>query len=236
MRFFLFKGIFATLFVVFLQASSLPDFSLQYKSQASQDRFVYTILYGFLKQEGPGTYLEIGAGHPVHLSNTCFLETCLGWKGISIDNDTRYQLLWDDIRHNPLVIADATTLDYASILQNSPKHIDYLSLDIDEAYDVVLRQLPLNEYRFKVITIEHDAYRYGDLYRLAERHILTSLGYELLFPDVCSNGLQMEDWWIDPSCFPTSVLSQLKKHNCFQKEHNVVTMLLSAILESNKKN
>ena len=64
-----------------------------------------------------------------------------------------------------------------------PKSIDYLSVDIDALSVNVLKILPLDDYRFKVITIEHDGYLYGDKYRDEQRSILSSYGYLLL----CSN-------------------------------------------------
>ncbi len=41
-------------------------------------------------------------------------------------------------RQNPLLIEDAMRSDYRQILKSFPKVIDYLSLDIDDSYDVVL--------------------------------------------------------------------------------------------------
>ena len=45
--------------------------------------------------------------------------------------------------------------------KNYPKQIDYLSLDIDpsEATLAALKKLPLDEYRFSVITYETEVYR-----------------------------------------------------------------------------
>lgn len=37
--------------------------------------------------DGPGTYLDIGAGDPKGISNTWFLDKCLGWKGICADGN-----------------------------------------------------------------------------------------------------------------------------------------------------
>ena len=81
----------------------------------------------------------------------------------------------------------------------------------------VLKILPLDEYRFKVITIEHDGYLYGDKYREPQRSILNSHGYLLL----CSNvyveqpgyegkEFPFEDWWIDPSEFDNDLIERIK--------------------------
>src|SRR3989338_9141210 len=88
---------------------------LLFKSQASQDKFVYLLLCGLLKKNGPGYYLEIGAGHPIHINNSYFLEKALGWQGVSIDHSAEVTRSWCDVRKGRLIIADATQADYNSI-------------------------------------------------------------------------------------------------------------------------
>ena len=106
-----------------------------------------------------------------------------------------------------------------------PKSIDYLSLDVDTLSLNVLNILPLDEYKFKVITIEHDGYLYGDEYREQQRSILESFGYLLL----CSNvyvqqpGYEgkeypFEDWWVDPSEFDEDLMQKLKSENEYPSE------------------
>ncbi len=159
---------------------------MQSYSQASQDRFVYFLLYELLDKQDDGYYLEIGAGHPINGNNSYLFEKNLGWKGVSIDIDKASKKIWYSVRQNPLLIEDATQSDYKSILEPFPQVIDYLSLDIDSNYDIVLQRMPFNDHIFKIITIEHDFYRFGDKYKRDERMILTSLGYYLLCPDVCA--------------------------------------------------
>ena len=72
---------------------------------------------------------------------------------------------------------------------------------------------------FKVITIEHDAYRYGDLYRNSEREILAALGYYLLCPDVSNDGYPYEDWWIHPDFFPSSLFQKLTSLDLKSKDY-----------------
>jgi hypothetical protein len=74
---------------------------------------------------------------------------------------------------------------------------DYLSLDVDDATLATLQNIPLDRMRFKVITIEHDAYRVGPAPREAMREILTAAGYTLAVADVRCGGGEFEDWWID---------------------------------------
>jgi hypothetical protein len=186
---------------------------MQSYSQASQDRFVYFLLYELLDKQDAGYYLEIGAGHPISGNNSYLFEKNLSWKGVSIDIDKAAEEIWYPARKNSLLIEDATQCDYQSILKPFPQVVDYLSLDIDNNYDTVLQKIPFNDYIFKVITIEHDFYKFGNKYKGAERMILTSLGYYLLCPDVSIFYLEMdcafEDWWIHPSAFPANILSTL---------------------------
>lgn len=170
-------------------------------SQASQDRFVLGVFDELQKKTGypqnEKFYLEIGAGHPVDLSNTLQLEE-KGWRGLSIDiSDSG--ALWQAHRKNPFFSGNACEIDYRSLMASydCPWWIDYLGLDIDRSTNDALKRIPFNEYDFKVITIEHDAYQYGDLLRTEQREFLEDKGYVR----VCSNvnnepGFPFEDWWL----------------------------------------
>jgi hypothetical protein len=206
---------------------------MQSYSQASQDRFVYFLLYELLDKKDDGYYLEIGAGHPTSGNNSYLFEKNLGWKGVSIDIDEASKEIWYSVRQNPLLIEDAMQSDYKSILESFPQGIDYLSLDIDSNYDIVLQRIPFNDHIFKVITIEHDFYRFRDKYRRDERMILTSLGYYLLCPDVSIYHLYMdcvfEDWWIHPGAFPADVLSMLTSLDLKAKDNGQLINIIKCI-------
>jgi len=179
-------------------------------SQASQDSFVYTLLYGLLGKKDVGYYLDIGAYDPILISNSYLFEKHFQWLGVSIEISTEFENRWKSTRKNPLIIQDATQSDYISILDAFPREIDYLSLDVDGYYDVVLERIFLSDHIFKVLTVEHDFYRFGDVFRNKERSILFSQGYYLLCPDVVIEGYgSFEDWWIHPSAFPPSLFSAL---------------------------
>ncbi len=200
-----------------------------YHAQASQDEFVYALLYGMLNKNDKGTYLEIGAGPPVTINNTCILES-LGWERLSIDIAADHAHEWSSVRRNPLLVADATQCDYSEILQSYPSVIDYLSLDVDGHYDVVLKRIPLDRYIFKIITIEHDFYRFGDLFKSKEREILSSYGYYLLCPDVTHPACgSFEDWWIHPSAFSTQDLSKLSSLDLSWKDHKQIVRAITAL-------
>jgi hypothetical protein len=209
---------------------SLTD-TADYYSQAAQDRFVYMILYGLLGKQDQGYYLEIGAGDPINTNNSYFFEKELNWSGISIDISKEHTKQWYASRSNLLLNEDATKSDYGTILQSFPKVIDYLSLDIDECYADVLKKIPFKDYTFKVITIEHDFYRYGDLYRKQERQILESFGYYLLCSDVSITGFCFEDWWIHPSYFSSSELSAITSLDLKAKDYTQIIQALQIALE-----
>jgi hypothetical protein len=198
----------------------------EFYSQASQDKFVQQLLYNMLGKNDAGSYLEVGAGDPVIINNTMFFEKKYGWTGVSIDISSSSLDRWTTIRRNPLLIQDATESDYDKILQNFPNVIDYLSLDIDGNYDKVLAKLPLDKYTFKVITIEHDAYRFGNGFMLSERQILESFGYLRVCSNVLVKGRDFEDWWIHPSAFPPSMVFELTSLRLNKQDHREIIKTL----------
>jgi hypothetical protein len=166
-------------------------------SQAAQDIFALTML-------GPkrnGTFLEIGAGDPVHGNNTYLLEHEFGFTGTSIELNESLESVWKDKRPNSaLTVADAFEFDYSRL----PRQIDYLQIDIDEGSLEILELV--KDIRFSVITFEHDCYS-GDLWPMWQsREILINQGYELLVNNVTIEPgrgvgggiLQFEDWYVDP--------------------------------------
>jgi hypothetical protein len=159
-------------------------------SQAGQDKFVHALIPGDV-----GTFLDIGCAGKEG-SNTLGLEE-LGWTGILMDS--RSDAL-NCPRKSLFICADATSFNWSLLL--IWRDWDYLSLDIDDGTLDALKQLLLLPSRFRVITIEHDAYRLGDKLRVPERELLTKAGYVLVRPDVCAIGYDptapFEDWWTCP--------------------------------------
>lgn len=164
-------------------------------SQSSQDLFV---LY-LLKNKINGTFVDIGCGHPININNTYLLEK-YNWTGISIDFNQDYHKLWKHFRTNLYSNLDAFNINYDELFTKNFNDyiIDYLSLDIDDRYTDVLKLIPFDKYKFRVITIEHDFYIHGDLYRKQEREFLTKHGYQLLCGNVKNSGNIYEDWWVHP--------------------------------------
>jgi len=167
-------------------------------SQAGQDRLAYALLVEPTDKHN-GSFLDIGANHPVKLSNTYMLEE-LGWRGLLVDCDAYCLDLLRTQRKSPVLAADATNCDWKKTLTDAGlwPTIDYLTLDCDENSAKALAGLPLGELAFSLITIEHDAYRFGNGLRDQERAVLHSAGYDLLCADVHSNRCCFEDWWVKP--------------------------------------
>lgn len=169
-------------------------------SQAGQDDFVVEMLRGKKR----GTYVEIGSNHSQHNNNTYLLEKEYGWKGISFEIDKGFQEEFNANRINRCILADATTYDYKTLFEalELPHQIDYLQVDIDPAYQSLraLQALPLHDYRFSVITFEHDLYAGNQEVKDAQKEILFSLGYQLARENVTDGKPEkpFEDWWIDP--------------------------------------
>ncbi len=156
-------------------------------SQAKQDLFVVAMFEGKLD----GTFLELGAGHPIQCSNCFLLESEFGWGGTSIDISTYPNAAWETTRPlTTFVEADAVTFDYDSL----PDYFDYLQIDIDNTaceMEIINR---LGSTEFGVITVEHDVYRntqeHLDFQQFA-RKSFTDRGYVLLADNVCVD----TEWW-----------------------------------------
>ena len=150
-------------------------------SQAGQDIFVRRIL----GENKPRFFLDIGCAGDQY-SNTLALEQ-EGWTGILVDVDDTAKG-----RKTPFVRGDAT-----KIRLPLPDYVDYLSLDIDfGTYDALVNILS-HGVKFGIITIEHDAYRFGDELRVPERALLNAAGYTLICADVCGiPEAPFEDWWV----------------------------------------
>jgi hypothetical protein len=192
-------------------------------SEVFQDIFVLQCFNG----KKNGTYLEIGAGHPIKGNNTHLLSDKFGWEGLSIDygyddwNDDvvifadgrefsweEFQEYWNKVWfkdrriEDRLLLCDALTCDYIKLVDDGviPPVIDYLQLDIDPPENTYkcLKRLPFDKIDFKVITYEHDAYSDGGKCRSKSRKFLESKGYVLIAGNISNhNNDPFEDWWVN---------------------------------------
>lgn len=180
-------------------------------SQAYQDMFVLTALDG----KRNGTYLEIGSEEPKYKSNTYLLESKFDWNGISVEIDEPEVARFRAERSNAVICADATKLDYTTLLKkaNFPAHIDYLQIDTEPSstsFEVLLT-IPFEKYKFAVVTFEHDhAVDFSRTYRDKSRRYLRSLGYELVVPDAGpTDWYSFEDWWVEPTLVDMNRLREM---------------------------
>lgn len=166
-----------------------------------------------LSHKENGYYVELGAFHSSDGSNTNFLEQEYGWKGVSFEIEEDKHEEFVSNRTNPCILGDATKFNYQKYFEENdfPKQIDFLQVDIDGGYTeqggiignqyeslLGLIAVPLNTYRFSVITFEHDANMYfrNRAMRECQREILDALGYRLVAKHT------HEDWWVDPDVIP----------------------------------
>lgn len=174
---------------------------IQWRSQLQQDRFV-ALMFDGLRD---GSFVDIGAGHPEQISNTVVLEREFGWRGILCDIEHADALQRERAAENA-VLRDALLFqrsDWNAILgkiADDDGFIDFLSLDIeppDATLEVMVR-LPMDRFRFRIASIEHDFYRdeNGALRRELVRTYMAWRGYLFVCEVGCSNHGPIEDWYI----------------------------------------
>ena len=153
-------------------------------SQLNQDIFVDTVL-----QQRSGFFIEAGCGDGYTLSNTLALEE-IGWNGIliDIDKDLLEKCLKLRDKNSIVLELDLSLVSLKDILAafNAPKIIDYLSIDIDDYSLAPLVGFPFEEYNIKVITFEHDAYRFGSQLKTPSRKFLKEKGFKMICKNVGS--------------------------------------------------
>lgn len=170
-------------------------------SQVHQDIFALTTAK-------TNTYIEIGAANPIKYSNTYRLEVMEGWKGISLELDTRRQEQWlsHPERKNKIYFEDAITFDYLSALKenNLDTHVGYLSCDIEPPENTfkALQQVLNQGITFDCITFEHDKYQSEVDYDPIATEYLASKGYKIAVKDVYrwrKRPCYFETWYVHES-------------------------------------
>lgn len=195
-------------------------------SQAGQDMLVLNLL----QEKRDGFYVEIGSSFPVSGNNTCILEQEYNWKGLSLNISPNFVRIFRSIRKNPVICANALTFDFESYFTKNkfPTQIDYLQIDIDptEANLEVLRKLPLDKYRFSVITFEHDLYKNEKNRNIKEyaEKILEKNKYRKVANNVMvyfahnsysGHWVPFEDWWIDSQIFNNNFITPIPEESKF---------------------
>jgi hypothetical protein len=176
-------------------------------SQSYQDMFVLSMLDG----KKNGIFIEIGAHDATFISNTFLLENQFDWDGISVDIEYSAQNSFINCRRkNDFILNDALKINYKDLFikKKYPRQIDYLQIDIEPMTNTFecLKLMPLDDYRFSVITFETDYYdpntpkKTKDFIRNSSRDLLKSKGYKLIVGNICNTSTKdpFEDWYVDP--------------------------------------
>lgn len=201
-------------------------------SQVYQDMFILSMLNG----KRNGTYLEIGGGTPYLGNNTTLLEFDYDWKGVSLETNSNFVYEYSTERKNPVLCENALTINYKKLLSTyfQTKEIDYLQLDIEPAKNTFecLLNIPFDEYKFAVITYEHDYYvDVTKSYRDKSRKYLQMMGYQLIVNDISPDGISnFEDWWVHPDLVDPKIIEIMK--DVSEKTKKAKTYMLSANDES----
>jgi len=203
---------------------------MNYNGQALQDRFVLSIL----NNKFNGYFIEIGSNDPKNINNTYILEKEFNWSGIMIEFENKWLESYKNQRPNSIhIIDDATKIDYLNLfkINNVPKNVDYLQIDLEVNNRSTLNTLELfdkhifDNYKFATITFEHDIYS-GDHFntRLASREIFSKNGYILVFPDVKNYDNPYEDWYVHPDLVNMNYINNIKTNESL--EYNIIMNLL----------
>ena len=187
-------------------------------SQAHQDIFVLTMLNG----KKNGTFLEIGAHDAVIYNNTFLLEQKFDWTGISVDiahwSKASYET---NNRKSKFLLSNALEIDYEKYLNEIAieKRIDYLQLDIEPQENTFdcLKKIPLNKFKFSVITFETDVYAGSIKLRDESREYIESMGYLRIVGNICPDytNTPFEDWYVDPNVVNAEIFNFFKIENDF---------------------
>jgi hypothetical protein len=169
------------------------------QSQAGQESFVLNALSNKRK----GFYLEVGAFDGKKLSNTKILESDFDWFGIGIEINLMRSLKYRIARKNRILNANALSLNYTELFKrfDFPNQVDYLQIDIEPAINSfhTLCLMPWKEYRFSVITFEHDLYvsDFNLNYKNWSESLLRRFGYIQVVSNLSLENNPFEDWWVD---------------------------------------
>jgi hypothetical protein len=185
-------------------------------SQCWQDVFAFNIC------GNAGTYIEIGASTPIKNSNTYTLETYANYKGFSLELDKSrcYDLWIASERKNKVYWDNALTFDYtsATIENNLSKHINYLSCDIDPPENTfnALKRIIDQDFKFDVITFEHDNYNSSIDYDSLSMKFLLDRGYNVAVTGVYykNPNFKFETWYVNSNIpFEEQPFDQWKTNN-----------------------
>jgi hypothetical protein len=195
-------------------------------SQLGQDKWVLETL----NYKRNGFFLDSGCADGYELSNTFLLEQFFDWTGLLVEPDANFFARAAAIRKSPIENVClyeydgeikftesgwASAIDESgaftkqcrtikSLLEkyNAPKTIDYWSLDTEGSELEILKTFPWGEYKFNLISIEHNCNREeSDLPGLSQRierraevhQILSDWGFVHIKDVICDDFFAHKD-------------------------------------------
>lgn len=102
-----------------------------------------------------------------------------------------------------IVTKKSVTLESVLDRFKAPRVIDYLSLDVEGQEYNILRTFPFDKYKFRCMTVEHNAPHIGDVQQMKIRTLLELNGYTYVRgnDDVHNWGHgSIDDFYINASC------------------------------------
>jgi hypothetical protein len=173
-----------------------------------------------LKNKQNGYFLEIGANHPINMSNTFLLENTFNWTGLMVE----YENFYKNMRKSNYIIDDARYIDYCALFKqyNYPNNMDYLQIDVEANNGSTLETLKklndnlFKDYKFRTVTFEHDVYNTNYLNtREKSREIFKDAGYIRVFDDIACDktGRPLEDWYVYPTLIDMDLVNTIVNNN-----------------------
>ena len=133
-----------------------------FHSDAGQDKWVLMDIYQGKKE---GFYVDVGSEFGERCNNTFSLESA-GWRGIYASSFPKelekrtckivIKTVGDKIKNDTPSEVDIITLEKLLDDNESPKFIEYLSLDSKEFEYYIIDNFPFDKYTFGCITVKHN--------------------------------------------------------------------------------
>ena len=173
-------------------------------STAQNYHDVFALLCSDLKKTG--LFIDVGCSTPDHCSNVVVLLNN-GWSGVGFDLKPTLDACWlpypNMQAHCLEMVKDWEVAN--SIIEKMPPIVDYLNVDLDGfPAQYVIEKINLKSRKYRCMTIEHDAYRFGNVFKDAQRNVLLNNGYEIVITTAA------EDWYVYPSLIEPEYYSLLK--------------------------
>lgn len=170
-------------------------------SQYNQDWFMFINFFHAMETRGQkGFYVESGANDWIRVSNTVFLDVCLGWEGLCIEPSPKYHRAIEQHRSCTLVKnclsnkpesilmsgekpgavegreLECVRLD-SLLEQHGAKTVNLWSLDVEGFEYKVLGGVDLKKYDVQTLLLEQNGITKGACYQFTIDYRLTTMGY-----------------------------------------------------------